>query len=106
MKIISASQPIIENVNEYSNANGGMFKNLLDKGKGLVGSGKVKGLADKLGLGGASGATSQTQAITTPIKKPKKGMNKNLKIGLIVGGSVIALGLIGFLIYKSKNKGK
>ena len=104
MKIISASQPIIENVSEYSNANGGMFKNLLDKGKGLVGSGKVKGLADKLGLGG--GETNQTQAITTPIKKPKKGMSKNLKIGLIVGGSVIALGLIGFLIYKSKNKGK
>jgi hypothetical protein len=35
------------------------------------------------------------------------GMSKTLKIGLIVGGSVILLGLIGLLIYKSKNnKGK
>ena len=35
------------------------------------------------------------------------GISKTLKIGLIVGGSVILLGLIGLLIYKSKNnKGK
>lgn len=33
------------------------------------------------------------------------GMNKNLKIALIVGGSLLVLGIIGFVIYKSrKNK--
>jgi hypothetical protein len=35
-----------------------------------------------------------------------KGMSKGLKIGLIIGGSVLFLGLIGFLIYRAKNKGK
>jgi hypothetical protein len=31
-------------------------------------------------------------------------MSKGLKIGLIVGGSVLALAVIGFIIYKSKKK--
>jgi hypothetical protein len=31
-------------------------------------------------------------------------MSKGLKIGLIVGGSVLVLAVIGVVIYKSKNK--
>lgn len=34
------------------------------------------------------------------------GMSKNLKLGLIIGGSVLGLALIGFVIYKFKNKSK
>lgn len=33
-----------------------------------------------------------------------KGMSKGLKIGLIVGGSLLVVGLIAFAIYKSKKK--
>jgi hypothetical protein len=36
----------------------------------------------------------------------KEGMSKGLKIGLIVGGAVLVLGIIGYLIYRSRNKGK
>lgn len=36
----------------------------------------------------------------------KKGMSKGLKIGLIVGGSLIVLGIVAYLIYRSKNQGK
>ena len=36
----------------------------------------------------------------------KGGMSKGLKIGLIVGGAVLVLGIVGYLIYRSQNKGK
>jgi hypothetical protein len=36
----------------------------------------------------------------------KGGMSKGLKIGLIVGGAVLVLGIVGYLIYRSSNKGK
>lgn len=34
----------------------------------------------------------------------KGGMSKGLKIGLIVGGAVLVLGIVGYLIYRSRNK--
>lgn len=38
---------------------------------------------------------------------PSTGMSKGMKIGLIVGGSVLVLGIVAFVIYKSKQgKGK
>jgi hypothetical protein len=35
---------------------------------------------------------------------PKKGMSKNLKIGLIVGGSLLLLIIVGVIIYKSNKE--
>lgn len=100
MNIISQQKPIIEN---YSNVGG-----LKGKAKNLVGSGKVQGFLGKaqnvLGaLGqGAAQPDLQVQPLATP--PPPTGMSKNLKIGLIVGGSVLALAIIGLVIYKSKKK--
>jgi hypothetical protein len=102
MNIISQQKPIIEN---YSNINA-----MKGKLKNLVGSGKVQGLFGKaqniLGaLGGGAGQGSQVQSMEqAPPPPPPKGMSKGLKIGLIVGGSVLALAVIGFIIYKSKKK--
>ena len=36
--------------------------------------------------------------------KNSKPMNKNLKLGLIIGGSLLGLTLVGLLIYKMKKK--
>lgn len=102
MNIISQQKPIIEN---YSNINA-----MQGKLKNLVGSGKVQGFFGKaqniLGaLGGGAGQGSQVQSMEqAPPPPPPKGMSKGLKIGLIVGGSVLALAVIGFIIYKSKKK--
>jgi hypothetical protein len=103
MKIISSNRPIVE---DYSNAGG-----LKGKLKGLQGSGKVQGFLGKaqnvLGaLGGGAGQQgSQVQSMEqAPTPPPPKGMKKGLKIGLIVGGSILALSVIGFIIYKSKKK--
>jgi hypothetical protein len=102
MNIISQQKPIIEN---YSNVNA-----MKGKLKNLVGSGKVQGFLGKaqniLGaLGGGAGQGSQVQSMEqAPPPPPPKGMSKGLKIGLIVGGSVLALAVIGFIIYKSKKK--
>jgi hypothetical protein len=103
MNIISQQKPIIEN---YSNVNA-----MKGKLKNLVGSGKVQGFLGKaqniLGaLGGGVGQGSQVQSMeqAPPPPPPPKGMSKGLKIGLIVGGSVILLSIVGFIIYKSKKK--
>jgi hypothetical protein len=101
MNIISQQKPIIEN---YSNINA-----MQGKLKNLVGSGKVQGFFGKaqniLGaLGGGAGQGSQVQSMQQAPPPPPKGMSKGLKIGLIVGGSVLALAVIGFIIYKSKKK--
>jgi hypothetical protein len=114
MKIITTSQnPII-----YSNAFGdGSF---LEKARGFVqkqgGEGgvleKIKGVASK-GQGGintvgsilGSGQQQQQQApqyTPPPPPPPPKGMSKGLKIGLIVGGSVLVLAIVGLVIYKSR----
>jgi hypothetical protein len=101
MKIISRNKPIIE---DYSYAGG-----LKGKLKNLQGSGKVQGFLSKaqgvLGAlsGGATPQDMQVQPVSTP-PPPPKGMSKSLKIGLIVGGSVILLSVIGFIVYKSKKK--
>lgn len=102
MKIISSNRPIVE---DYSNAGG-----LKGKLKGLQGSGKVQGFLGKaqnvLGAlgGGAGQSNSQVQSMEQAPPPPPKGMKKSLKIGLIVGGSVLVLSVIGFIIYKSKKK--
>jgi hypothetical protein len=100
MNIISQQKPIIEN---YSNLGG-----LKGKAKNLVGSGKVQGFLGKaqnvLGALGQGAAQPDTQVQPMATPPPPTGMSKGLKIGLIVGGSVLALALIGLVIYKSKKK--
>lgn len=102
MKIISRNKPVIEN---YSYVGG--FKGKL---RDLQGSGKVQGFLSKaqgvLGaLGqGAAQPNIQMQPMVAPPPPPPTGMSRGLKIGLIVGGSVLALALVGLVIYKSKKK--
>lgn len=86
--IVKTENPIV-----YSNAFGdGKFKAKL---KGLVG-----GLLNR-----GQGADTQ-QAVSAPPPPPPapKGMSKGLKIGLIVGGSILALTIISIIIIKSKKK--
>ena len=112
MKVIT-NRHIIQD--DYSNGNG-----FLEKLKGL--GGKAKGFGEKVGigatgggflgkaqglLGGLGGQQQQQQQAPPPPPPPPpppKGMSKGLKIGLIVGGSVLVLAIIGVVIYKSRNK--
>lgn len=111
MKVI-ANSPIV-----YSNAFGDNLRSsissLRDKAKG-VGS-KIKGqggaletakmIAQTFGKGGQV----QEQAPPTPVQElpppPPKGMSKGLKMGLIIGGSVLVLTIIGVVIYKTSKSG-
>jgi hypothetical protein len=98
MQIISVNKPIID---DYSNFD---FNNILNKAKGLVGSGKVKGFVGNL-TNKQQAEPIQQQSAPIPLPPKPKGMSKGLKVGLIIGGSVIALSIIGFVIYKmNKNK--
>ncbi len=109
---ITTNNPVV-----YYNAFGdGSF---LEKARGFAqkqgGEGgileKIKGVASK-GQGGINTVGSilgtgqqQQQApqyTPPPPPPPKKGMSKGLKIGLIVGGSVLVLAIVGLVIYKSK----
>jgi hypothetical protein len=120
MKIITA-YPIIENGKlvgnkiaantlNYSSASGKPKK----KKGGLVGSGKVKGFLEKSGgvatalagiLGGGAAAASQdTTPTPAPMPEPKKGMSNTTKVLIGVGGAAV-LGLVVYLVMKSK-KGK
>ena len=93
------THPYYLNADGYSNAFG-------DKLKGLVGSVKVKGLVGSLmnnvGQGGSSNANNPPTPPPTPPQP--QGMSKGLKMGLIIGGSVIALSIIVLVIYKSRKK--
>lgn len=102
--IVKTDNPVL-----YSNAfGGGAFR---DKIKGFVEKAKGSGgLMDKAKgfLGGLGGGGQQQQQAPPPPPPPPprpKGMSKGLKMGLIIGGSVLALAIIGVVIYKvSKNK--
>lgn len=108
MKVIT-NREIIQD--DYSNGNG-----FLEKLKGF--GGKAKGFGDKVGIGATGGgflgkaqglfgqqqAPPDTTPTPPPPPPPPQGMSKGLKIGLIVGGSVLVLAVIGVVIYKSRNK--
>jgi hypothetical protein len=104
--IVKTDNPII-----YSNAFGdgslkAKFKGLINKQKGEGGLlDKAKGLIGGLGKGGQPEQTQATQTTqTTQTLPPKpKGMSKKLKIGLIVGGSVLVLTIIAIVVIKSKS---
>ena len=91
------THPYYLNADGYSNAFG-------DKLKGLVGSGKVKGLVGSLMNKGGQGASSIDNNTPPPTPPQPKGMSKGLKMGLIIGGSVIGLGIIALVIYKTRKK--
>ena len=94
----------------YDNANGRFRDKLKTFGQ------KVKEFGGEAGkdlLGGVLGKSTPQPTppvevnVTPPPPPPKKGMSKGLKIGLIVGGSLLVLTIIGVVIYKSKkSKGK
>ena len=102
--IVKTDNPVI-----YSNAFGDgalrdKFKGFIEKAKGSGGlMDKAKGLLGGLGGGGQQQQQQATLPPPPPPPKPK-GMSKNLKIGLIVGGSILVLGIIAVIVIKSKNK--
>ena len=112
MKVI-ANSPII-----YSNALGDNVRSgvasLKEKAQGV--GGKIKGqggaletakmIAQTFGKGGQSQQQAPPQATEMPPPPPPKGMSKGLKMGLIIGGSVLVLAIVGVVIYKSSKSGK
>lgn len=102
MKVITDNPIIVQkngqNTDEYSNAKGDKLK---DKAKGLVGSGKVKGLLDLFGTGstGNTGVNSPTPA-PTPSAKPK--MKTGAKVLIGVGAALIIGAAIYFVTRKKK----
>jgi hypothetical protein len=113
MKIITA-YPVIENgkvisnnfttnTMNYSSAAGDMdFSNLLEKGKALIGSGKIKSVIDTVkGLGIGKNKGKPMPPPPPPPPPPPKGLSTGAKIGIAVGG-VAVLGLIIYLVTKKK----
>ena len=110
---VIANSPII-----YSNALGDTIRGgvsaFREKAQGL--GGKIKGqggaletakmLAQTFGRGGQSQQQAPPQATEMPPPPPPKGMSKGLKMGLIIGGSVLVLAIVGVVIYKSSKGGK
>jgi hypothetical protein len=113
MKVI-ANNPIV-----YSNAFGDNLRStissLKDKAKGVGGKIKAQGgaletakmLAQTFGKGGQQEQPQQQQQQEqAPPPPPPKGMSKGLKMGLIIGGSVLVLTIIGVVIYKTSKGSK
>jgi hypothetical protein len=112
MKVI-ANNPIV-----YSNAFGDNLRSgiasLKEKAKGVGGKLKGSGILDTakmvaqtFGKGGQQQQQQQEQAPPPPPPPPPpKGMSKGLKMGLIIGGSVLVLAIVGIVIYKTSKSGK
>jgi hypothetical protein len=115
MKIITA-YPVIKNgkvisdnftINtmNYASAEGDKmnFQQLLQKGKDLIGSGKVKSVIDTVkGLGiGKNRNKSMPPASMPPPPPPPTGLSKGAKIGIAIGG-VAVLGLVIYLATRKK----
>lgn len=113
MKVITA-YPVIKNgkvisdnfttnTMNYSSAEGDKmdFQALLQKGKELIGSGKVKSVIDTIkGLGIGKNRT-QPMPPPPPLPPEPKGLSTGAKIGIAVGG-VAVLGLVIYLATKKK----
>lgn len=98
MKVITDKKIIVQKGHnaEYSNAGGDKLK---DKAKGLVGSGKVKGLLDL--FGGSTGNTggTYTPPAPTPAAKPKMKTGTKVLIGV---GSALVIGAIIYFVTRKK----
>lgn len=82
---------------DKSNIWGLVAKGAVNVGKNVIGKNRAKKDAANSMI-----AERQKQAAAAKAAKEKKA--KNVKIGLAIGGGVLVLGVIGFLIYKNKNK--
>ena len=97
--IVTTQNPII-----YSNAIGdgslrGKVQGFIDKQRGEGGIlDKAKGVVGGYLKNAQQQVQTQTAPTPTPTRPVPKKMSKNLKIGLIVGGSVLVLGIVGKFI--------
>ena len=105
MKVITNRNIVTDS--KYDNAIGDKLREFGKKAKQFGGEAGKDIVGSLLGKG-TQQPTAPAQVTTTPPPPPpKKGMSKGLKIGLIVGGSLLVLTIIGVVIYKSrKAKGK
>ncbi len=105
--IVKTTNPVL-----YSNAFGDgslkdKLKGFVDKQKGDGGVlSKAKSLVGGYLKGGQQDTVAQPIPNTPPPAPIKKGMSKKVKIGLIVGGSILVITIIAVVVLKSKNKGK
>jgi hypothetical protein len=105
MKVITENEIIVkkgDNMGDrfWSPATGSKKKgSLIDKAKGLIGSGKVQGVLAALNQG--QGGMNTSVAPIAPPEPEKKGMSTGAKIGIGVGIAAV----IGAIIYFVK-KGK
>jgi hypothetical protein len=96
---------------DYANA-GGIWGNVADKALGL-GKNVQEGVRNKkFGMTDSLAKRQEArQQLTESVLAEKKAqsakskkMNPTLKWSLIIGGSLLAVGIIGFVIYKSRKK--
>jgi len=116
VKTLADGSQVAVNPNETEKgADGKLYekKDLNGTGDTLVITNEQTGLKELVKIIDAKDVTNLTaeDGEVIPFKNSdlgdaKSGMSKGLKIGLIVGGAVLVLGIIGYLIYRSRNKGK
>ena len=85
-------------------SNGNIFYN--EDTSNIYGSKIIKNLLKKRVNNNSDEDSKQSKEINQPKMQPtveKKGMNKGLKIALIVGGAALLI-TVGVLLYKHKNK--
>ena len=73
------------------------------KGQAKLGLADAQKLSAEASSKGVEGDIAMAKALDT---KPTQGMSKGMKTGLIVGGVVLVLGIVGFIMYKKSKKGK
>ena len=110
MKIITENDILVQNPNRnmdwfWSPASGKKKGGgLMDKAKGLVGSGKVQGVL--AALSNNQGGSQNIQPIqSAPLPPEKKGLSKSAKWGIGIGIGVVVL-VGGYLLYKKYGKKK
>lgn len=116
-KVITRTGDVMSNACGCSGADGTQ-PTLLQKGQNVFQKGKTfldqnQGIKDTLGgiLGGKGGGGSApapmpTYTVPDPKPEPKKGMSKGLKTGLIIGGGLLVLGVLAYVLIKEKKSVK
>lgn len=110
MRIITENEIVVQkgpnSPGMYSAATGKKKKiggGIVDKAKGLVGSGKVQGALALFGNSNSAGQPSQIDTLPPP-EPAKKGWSTGAKIGVGLGAATV-LGLIFYFATRPK-KGK
>jgi hypothetical protein len=99
MKVIA--DRIILSDGQYENAVGDKVRSFGQKAK-QFGSEAGKDILGGILGKGSTPTPPPAEVSVTPPPPTKKGMSKGLKIGLIVGGSLLVLTIVGVIIYKTK----